>query len=117
MRRINSYVAMGILLGAGMLMAACETTDTESSSTMGTPTTTSMAAAEPAPAPGSEGMVQTTPAAPSESRAAPAAGAMDDTLQACMARIPNDSTASQRMLGERTCQRDEEMRQPFLRAR
>lgn len=39
-----------------------------------------------------------------------AAGAVEDTLQACMARIPSDATAGQRMLAERSCERDQAAR-------
>ncbi len=52
--------------------------------------------------------------AESASSAAPtdvASGAYGDTLEACLARIPSDSTDSRRMLAELTCQRDEEARQ------
>jgi hypothetical protein len=38
------------------------------------------------------------------------AGAQDDTLQACMGRIPKDATAGQRMLAEESCKRDEATR-------
>ena len=33
-------------------------------------------------------------------------GTQGDSLSACLARIPSDATAGQRMLAERTCQRD-----------
>ena len=42
-----------------------------------------------------------------------AAGAVEDTLQACMARIPRDASIGQRMVAERGCQRDESDRKPF----
>jgi hypothetical protein len=38
------------------------------------------------------------------------AGAQDDTLQACMGRIPKEATAGQRMLAEESCKRDEAAR-------
>lgn len=111
MRSIHAYLLLGILLSTGMVIAGCETMDAESGSTMG--------ATQPRP---SEPVAETAAippslAAPPDARTAPAAGAVDDSLQACMARIPQDSTPSQRMLGERTCQRDEETRQPYSRAR
>lgn len=37
-------------------------------------------------------------------------GAQDDSLEACLARIPDDATSSQRMLAEHTCHRDAEQR-------
>ncbi len=41
-----------------------------------------------------------------------AAGAVEDSLQACLARIPKDATAGQRLIAEQSCQRDEGDRQP-----
>ncbi|NJN70014.1 MAG: hypothetical protein HC801_06910 [Nitrospira sp.] len=35
------------------------------------------------------------------------AGTQGDSLEACMARIPKDATAGQRMLAEETCARDQ----------
>ena len=37
----------------------------------------------------------------------PATGATDDSLSACMARIPDDASAGQRMFAEESCRRDE----------
>jgi outer membrane murein-binding lipoprotein Lpp len=39
-----------------------------------------------------------------------ASGAVEDTLAACMARIPKDSSAGQRMLAEESCRRDQAAR-------
>jgi hypothetical protein len=36
-----------------------------------------------------------------------AAGSPEDTLQACLARIPADATPGQRLLAEQTCRRDQ----------
>ena len=46
-------------------------------------------------------------AAPATGRARIAAGAVEDSLKACMARIPSNATAGQRMLAERSCERDQ----------
>jgi hypothetical protein len=54
------------------------------------------------------------PAAITEPNAA--AGAVEDTLQACMARIPKDASIGQRMIAEQSCWRDENDRQPFRSA-
>ena len=43
-----------------------------------------------------------------------AAGAVEDTLKACMARIPKDASIGQRMTAEQSCGRDERDRNPFL---
>ena len=42
-----------------------------------------------------------------------AAGAVEDTIQACMARIPKDASIGQRMIAEQGCWRDESDRKPF----
>ena len=42
-----------------------------------------------------------------------AAGAVEDTLRACMARIPKDASIGQRMIAEQGCGRDESDRKPF----
>jgi len=39
-----------------------------------------------------------------------AAGAVEDTLSACMSRIPSDASSGQRMLAEKSCERDEAAR-------
>ena len=36
-----------------------------------------------------------------------AAGAVEDSLNACQARIPTDASAGQRMLAEESCRRDQ----------
>jgi hypothetical protein len=38
------------------------------------------------------------------------AGTQGDSLEACMARIPKDASAGQRMLAEASCERDQETR-------
>ena len=43
-------------------------------------------------------------------------GAVEDTLKACLARIPESASMGQRMLAELTCQREEETRQRYQRA-
>lgn len=42
-----------------------------------------------------------------------AAGASQDSLQACLARIPQDATSGQRLMAEQTCRRDDGDRKPF----
>lgn len=41
-----------------------------------------------------------------------AVGSLDDSLHACLARIPKDATAGQRMLAEQSCRRAEADRAP-----
>jgi hypothetical protein len=51
-------------------------------------------------------MIVASPGAPGMT----SAGAVEDTLLACLARIPKDATAGQRMLAEQSCQQDEATR-------
>ncbi len=46
---------------------------------------------------------------------AAASGTSGDSLAACMARIPKDASAGQRMLAEGSCERDEAARQTTQR--
>jgi len=39
-----------------------------------------------------------------------ASGAVEDTLKACLARIPKDATGGQRMIAQDSCKRDEATR-------
>jgi hypothetical protein len=39
-----------------------------------------------------------------------ASGAVEDTSNACLARIPKDATAGQKMLAEESCRRDQAAR-------
>jgi hypothetical protein len=40
-------------------------------------------------------------------------GAPEDTLKACLARIPAQATVGQRMLAEQTCEREEAIRKTY----
>jgi len=42
-----------------------------------------------------------------------ASGASEDSLQACLKRIPKDATVGQRLIAEQSCRRDEGERKPF----
>ncbi|HEY6972697.1 MAG TPA: hypothetical protein VI359_00190 [Nitrospiraceae bacterium] len=42
-----------------------------------------------------------------------ASGSIEDSLKACLARIPNDATTGQRMIAEQGCRRDEADRKPI----
>ena len=47
------------------------------------------------------------PSVATAGRSGMAAGAVGDTLQACLARIPADASAGQRMIAEQSCGRDQ----------
>ncbi|MEP7151871.1 MAG: hypothetical protein ABI856_09195 [Nitrospira sp.] len=42
-----------------------------------------------------------------------ALGAVEDTLKACLARIPKNGSIGQRMVAEASCERDEMERRPI----
>jgi hypothetical protein len=48
--------------------------------------------------------------APTEERDAMASGAVEDTLKACLGRIPLDASAGQRLLAEQSCAGEQETR-------
>lgn len=48
--------------------------------------------------------------APLDKHSDVASGAVEDTLKACLARIPDKASVGQRMLAERTCQGEEGIR-------
>ena len=50
------------------------------------------------------------PSAPMKEIGNVASGAAEDTLKACVARIPKDASVGQRMMAELSCDRDEETR-------
>lgn len=52
------------------------------------------------------------PPTKSDGRSTVAAGAVEDSQEGCLARIPKKATAGQRMLAEQSCKRDQESRQP-----
>ncbi|MDH5668735.1 MAG: hypothetical protein OEY86_12050 [Nitrospira sp.] len=54
--------------------------------------------------------------APIEALSTIASGAAEDTLQACLSRIPGASSAGQRMLAEQSCAAEEETRRTIQSA-
>ncbi len=51
------------------------------------------------------------PPAPAEGLNETASGAVEDTLRACLSRIPKDASAGQLMIAEESCARDKADRQ------
>lgn len=56
-------------------------------------------------------VLSTQAAEPSGGLGLVASGAAEDTLLACLARIPKDASAGQRMIAEQSCKRDEGTRE------
>lgn len=70
--------------------------------TMSSPTTSSPTMSSTPPAEANSANQSKT----QSSKARIAAGVEEETLDSCVARIPQDATAGQRMLAEQTCRRD-----------
>ena len=82
----------GIIAVMGMLAGGCATDGSMSASGGGS----------------SSGSAMTTASADNIDRVA--SGAVEDTQNACMARIPTGASADQGMLAEESCRRDQENR-------
>ena len=54
---------------------------------------------------------ETTPRAPTTDLNSVAANSTDDTLKACLARIPEGASAGQRLLADQNCRGEERTRQ------
>ena len=54
-----------------------------------------------------------TSLASTESLGIIASGAVEDNLKTCLARIPKDASAGQRMIAVQSCERDDEGRQTY----
>ncbi|HKW85971.1 MAG TPA: hypothetical protein VJM82_02775 [Nitrospiraceae bacterium] len=86
---------MMLFIASALLITACAAYDSGSPGSSTAPAAATMSAS---PA------VQTNAAS----------GTQDDTLQACMARIPQDTSAGLRMIAEQSCERDEANRKAIL---
>jgi hypothetical protein len=121
---------MGLLAGTMLMTAACATTDSEAPVSGGSAAATGAAdslqtclARIPSDATaGQRAVAEETckrdqavrnavvGVGTAATTSAAAAGHADDSLQACLARIPSDASAGQRMVAEQSCQRDEAAR-------
>jgi len=89
----------------GLIVSGCasdgsmESSNSESSTSGG-----GAAVSSPTASGGAAAESRSNQSSPSKSRIA--AGVEEETLDTCLARIPQDGTAGQRMLAEQTCRRD-----------
>lgn len=94
---IRSAIVVGALALIASLPAAVTQAEEQPTQIMAQ---SGSASAPLAPSPG-EGLNET------------AAGAVEDTLKACLARIPDDASAGQQMIARESCQRDKADRLPI----
>lgn len=126
----RSVYAFGVIALLGVLASGCASDGTTASSTAGTGTTAAqndslqacLARISSAASPGAKQVAEEScrqnealrasivGAATAKSGDRAASGTQGDTLEACMARIPKDASAGQRMLAEESCRRDQAAR-------
>ena len=90
----------------GLIVSGCASDGNMESSSSGSSTSDGGAAVS---SPKSSGGAVAEPSSknqPNSSTSRIAAGVEEETLNTCLARIPQDATAGQRMLAEQTCRRD-----------
>jgi len=89
----------------GLMVGGCASDGKMESSSSGPSTSDGAAVSSPR----SSGGAVAEPSSknqPNSSTSRIAAGVEEETLNTCLARIPQDATAGQRMLAEQTCRRD-----------
>lgn len=99
-RSVSAFAVIALL---GLLVGGCA-----SDGTMGSSDTSSTSGASGASGTGSASAGGTTPEKTKTMNVdRVASGSVEDTLDACMARIPKDATAGQKMLADQSCSRDQ----------
>ncbi len=88
----SKFIGPMVMVAALALSIGCAETSSQEMGQSSGEATTAVASASTGTATGSGAM---------------AAGAVGDTLQACLARIPADASAGQRMIAEQSCGRDQ----------
>ena len=102
---VKSVSTFGVLIVLGMIVAGCASDVTP----VGSPETPASSSAAPTSSPAtpanSSAAQASSSAASTKNREAIAHGSVEDSLNACQARIPKDASAGQRMLAEDSCRR------------
>jgi hypothetical protein len=87
--------AFGFIALLGVFVGGCATDGSMNSTGAGSTTSSGAASA---------------PSASTKNMDRVASGAVEDSLNACLARIPKDASAGQKMLAEESCRRDQATR-------
>src|SRR6476659_9220333 len=91
----------------GLIVSGCASDGSmESSSTESSSSTSGGGAAVSSPTSSGGAAAESSSNQSSPSKSRIAAGVEEETLDTCLARIPQDGTAGQKMLAEQTCRRD-----------
>lgn len=99
----------GMIAFMALLTAGCASDDMKSSSSPSTsPSNPSMSSAPAPPTAASSSTSSPTMSGKNIDRIA--SGSMEDSLDACLSRIPKDASSGQRMLAEQSCRRDHPVR-------
>jgi hypothetical protein len=90
----------------GLIVGGCASDGKMESSSSGSSTSGGGAAISSPTSSGGAAAESSSMNKPNSSNSRIAAGVEEETLNTCLARIPQDATAGQRMLAEQTCRRD-----------
>lgn len=100
--RANSFIRSAVVLGVLALIACLPAVAAVAAQAEAQPTQIMAQSASAAVSPVQQGSLGET-----------ASGAVEDTLVACLSRIPEDASAGQRLIAKESCQRDKAERQPI----
>ena len=90
----------------GLIVSGCASDGNIESSSSGASTSGGGAAVSSPTSPGGAAAESSSMNQANSSKSRIAAGVEEETLDTCLARIPQDATAGQKMLAEQTCRRD-----------
>jgi len=90
----------------GLIVSGCASDGNIESSSSGASTSAGGAAVSSPTSPGGAAAESSSMNQANSSKSRIAAGVEEETLDTCLARIPQDATAGQKMLAEQTCRRD-----------
>jgi len=94
------------LMVFGLIVSGCASDGNIESSSSGSSTSGGGAAVSSPTSPGGAAAESSSMNQANSSKSRIAAGVEEETLDTCLARIPQDATAGQKMLAEQTCRRD-----------
>jgi len=89
-----------------LIVSGCASDGNIESSSSGASTSAGGAAVSSPTSPGGAAAESSSMNQANSSKSRIAAGVEEETLDTCLARIPQDATAGQKMLAEQTCRRD-----------
>ena len=99
----------GMIAFMALLTAGCASDDIQPSSSPSTSSSSPSMSSAPAPQTAASSSTS-SPTMSGKNIDRIASGSMEDSLDACLSRIPKDASSGQRMLAEQSCRRDHPVR-------